>query len=205
LLLVLINLVFGGFIRAAGTSCCHVGLAGVIMLIGSGHSRIARGSRGHHGGLHGLGARQRAESAWLQSGAGSHRLCKRVALREDWLCWPYRLSPASHGIAGASRCVAAWLYLVVFGSLIAFNAYMLAARPYDVESCIELYLGEPCVALFLGVTWGGESVSTWSGSSSGVGHIGVVLLFAGRRRPAPDSVSNGSSQSIAGACQSQSS
>jgi drug/metabolite transporter (DMT)-like permease len=45
-------------------------------------------------------------------------------------------------------------------------------------------LVNPVVALFLGVTWGGESVSTWEWMSSGVVMIGVVLLFAGRRTTA---------------------
>jgi drug/metabolite transporter (DMT)-like permease len=44
-------------------------------------------------------------------------------------------------------------------------------------------LVNPVVALILGVTWGGESVSSWEWMSSGVVMIGVVLLFAGRRKP----------------------
>jgi drug/metabolite transporter (DMT)-like permease len=76
---------------------------------------------------------------------------------------------------------AAWGYLVVFGSLIAFNAYMLLLARTKASLAASYSLVNPVVAIFLGVTWGGEAVSTWEWLSSGVVMMGVVLLFAGRR------------------------
>jgi drug/metabolite transporter (DMT)-like permease len=43
-------------------------------------------------------------------------------------------------------------------------------------------LVNPIVALLLGVTVGGETVSRWEWLSSGVIIISVILLFTGRRR-----------------------
>jgi drug/metabolite transporter (DMT)-like permease len=76
---------------------------------------------------------------------------------------------------------AAWLYLVVFGSLIAFNAYMVLLARTSASLAASYSLVNPLVALFLGVTWGGEMVSAWEWMASGVVMIGVVLLFMGRR------------------------
>jgi drug/metabolite transporter (DMT)-like permease len=76
----------------------------------------------------------------------------------------------------------AWLYLVVFGSLIAFSAYMLLLARTSASLAASYSLVNPVVALLLGVTLGAETVSSWEWLSSGVVMIGVVLLFAGRRR-----------------------
>ena len=43
-------------------------------------------------------------------------------------------------------------------------------------------LVNPVVALFLGVTFGGEVVTSWEWLASGVVLAGVILLFAGRRQ-----------------------
>jgi drug/metabolite transporter (DMT)-like permease len=89
---------------------------------------------------------------------------------ESWI-WPTQTS-----------AWVAWLYLVVFGSLIAFNAYMLLLARTQASLAASYSLVNPVVALFLGVTWGGETVSTWEWVASGVVMIGVVLLFLGRRK-----------------------
>ena len=74
-----------------------------------------------------------------------------------------------------------WAYLVVFGSLIAFNAYMLLLARTSASLAASYSLVNPVVALFLGVTLGGENVSSWEWLASGVVVIGVVLLLTGRR------------------------
>jgi drug/metabolite transporter (DMT)-like permease len=71
---------------------------------------------------------------------------------------------------------------VTFGSLIAFNAYMLLLARTSTSVASSYTLVNPVVALFLGVTLGGEKVSTWEWCASGLVVIGVVLLFVGRRR-----------------------
>jgi drug/metabolite transporter (DMT)-like permease len=76
----------------------------------------------------------------------------------------------------------AWTYLVVFGSLIAFNAYMLLLARTSASLAASYSLVNPVVALCLGVTLGAETVSAWEWLAAGVVMIGVVLLFTGRRR-----------------------
>jgi drug/metabolite transporter (DMT)-like permease len=75
----------------------------------------------------------------------------------------------------------AWLYLVVFGTLIAFNAYMVLLARTSSSVAASYTLVNPLVALLLGVTWGREAVSSWEWLSAGVILIGVLILFAGRR------------------------
>jgi drug/metabolite transporter (DMT)-like permease len=75
----------------------------------------------------------------------------------------------------------AWWYLVVFGSLIAFSAYMLLLARTSATVAASYSLVNPVVALLLGVTLGGEAVSRWEWIAAGVVMIGVVLLFSGRR------------------------
>jgi drug/metabolite transporter (DMT)-like permease len=81
----------------------------------------------------------------------------------------------------------AWLYLVVFGSLIAFSAYMLLLARTSAMLASSYTLVNPVVALVLGVTLGAETVSQWEWSSAGVVLIGVLLMLTGRRRREPGS------------------
>jgi drug/metabolite transporter (DMT)-like permease len=76
----------------------------------------------------------------------------------------------------------AWLYLVAFGTLIAFSAYMLLLARTSSSLAASYSLVNPVVALVLGVTLGGETVSAWEWSAAGVVMLGVVILFIGRRR-----------------------
>ncbi len=76
----------------------------------------------------------------------------------------------------------AWIYLVVFGSLIAFNAYMvLLARAGNGLASSYTFVN-PVIALLLGVAIGGEVVSGFEWAAAGVVLSGVVLLLIGRRR-----------------------
>jgi drug/metabolite transporter (DMT)-like permease len=126
LLLVLINLMFGVYPRRSELLAVTVGLAGVVML--------TQGAA-IHGSPEGLAAITLGCTGWAlgsvlsqrgfplapgATGFASELLCGGVALLaisafagESWH-WPMQTS-----------AWAAWLYLVVFGSLIALNAYML--------------------------------------------------------------------------------
>jgi len=75
--------------------------------------------------------------------------------------------------------VAAWFYLVVFGSLIAFNAYMLllARAPAGLASSYTFV--NPVIAMLLGVAVLGEAVSGFEWLAAGVVLIGVVLMLRG--------------------------
>ena len=77
---------------------------------------------------------------------------------------------------------AAWLYLVVFGSLIAFNAYMhlLAHAPAAVASSYTFV--NPVIEMLLGVGIGGESVTRGEWSAAAVVLAGVFLLLWKRAR-----------------------
>ena len=78
--------------------------------------------------------------------------------------------------------VAAWFYLVVFGSLIAFNAYMvlLARAPAGLASSYTFV--NPVIAMLLGVAVAGEVVSGFEWASAGVVLVGVVLMLRGAAR-----------------------
>jgi len=73
--------------------------------------------------------------------------------------------------------VAAWAYLVVFGSLIAFNAYMLLLARAPAGLAASYTFVNPVIALALGVTLGGETVSAFEWTAAGVVLVGVVLLL----------------------------
>jgi len=72
--------------------------------------------------------------------------------------------------------LAAWAYLVVFGSLIGFNAYMvlLAQAPQGLASSYTFV--NPVIAMLLGVALAGERVTGFEWSAVAVVLAGVVLL-----------------------------
>jgi drug/metabolite transporter (DMT)-like permease len=76
----------------------------------------------------------------------------------------------------------AWLalaYLVLFGSLIAFSAYMLLLARVRSSVASSYTCVNPLVAMVLGVAVGHEYVSTWEWISAGVALFGVMLLLLG--------------------------
>jgi hypothetical protein len=73
--------------------------------------------------------------------------------------------------------VAAWCYLVVFGSLIAFNAYMLLLAQASSGLASSYTFVNPVIGLVLGVTLGGEVVTSGEWLAAGVVCAGVVLLL----------------------------
>lgn len=86
---------------------------------------------------------------------------------------PQQITPAA---------AAAWLYLVVFGSLIAFNAYMLLLAQASPGLASSYTFVNPVIALLLGVGLAGEQVSRAEWLAAGVILAGVVLLLHARRR-----------------------
>lgn len=77
--------------------------------------------------------------------------------------------------------LAAWIYLVVAGSLIAFNAYMVLLERASPALASSYCYVNPVIAMLLGVGLGGETVSRPEWLACGVVLAGVVLLVAGRR------------------------
>lgn len=84
------------------------------------------------------------------------------------------------GTPGA-RAWAAWVYLVVFGSLIAFNAYMLLLARASSGLASSYTFVNPVIAMLLGIALAGEVVTGFEWAAASVVLAGVVLLVAGRR------------------------
>ena len=182
LLLVVINLGFGVHPQRSELLAVLVGLGGVLMLtqgvgIRGSPAGLAAITLGTSGWALGSVLAQRGFAlAPGATGFATEMLCGGVALLimsavrgESWH-WPMQ-----------TGVWLAWWYLVVFGSLIAFSAYMLLLARTSASLAASYSLVNPVVALLLGVTLGGERVSTWEWIAAGIVMIGVVLLFLGRR------------------------
>ena len=182
LLLVLINMCFGVHPRRMELLAVTVGLVGVLMLTqGSGIRSSPAGllaiTLGTTGWTLGSVLSQRGfRLAPGATGFASEMLCGGLALLVM-----SALRHESWHLPSDSSAWFSWAYLVVFGSLIAFNAYMLLLARTSASLAASYSLVNPVVALFLGVTLGGERVSSWEWLASGVVVIGVVLLLMGRR------------------------
>jgi len=77
--------------------------------------------------------------------------------------------------------LASWGYLVVAGSLIGFSAYMVLLQRTSAALASSYTFVNPVIGLVLGVTIGGEVVSSGEWAAAGVITAGVVLLLYGRR------------------------
>ncbi|MGO9039926.1 MAG: EamA family transporter [Steroidobacteraceae bacterium] len=183
LLLVVINLAFRVHPQRGEVLAVVVGLVGVLMLTQG---------EGLHSSPLGLIAIMVGTTGWALGSVLAHRgfalapgatgfatqmlgggivLLLISAVRGESWHWP-----AQAGVW------LAWLYLVVFGSLIAFSAYMLLLSRTSASLAASYSLVNPVVALILGVTVGAETVSGWEWLSSAIVMTGVLLLFTGRRR-----------------------
>ncbi len=75
---------------------------------------------------------------------------------------------------------AAWLYLVVAGSLVGFNAYMWLLANTSPALASSYSFVNPVIAMVLGVTVAGEVVTGFEWAAAGVVLAGVVLMLRGR-------------------------
>jgi drug/metabolite transporter (DMT)-like permease len=76
---------------------------------------------------------------------------------------------------------AAWIFLIVFGSLIAFNAYMLLLSRASAALASSYTFVNPVIAMLLGVAFGGEVITGFEWLAASVIIVAVVLLLLGRR------------------------
>jgi drug/metabolite transporter (DMT)-like permease len=83
----------------------------------------------------------------------------------------------------APLAIASWLYLVVFGSLIAFSAYLYLLGHASPAMATSYAFVNPVIALLLGVLLGGERVSGGEWIACAVILAGVVLVFRGKKAP----------------------
>jgi drug/metabolite transporter (DMT)-like permease len=79
---------------------------------------------------------------------------------------------------------AAWLYLVVFGSLVAFSAYLYLLAHASPALATSYAFVNPVIALLLGVVLAGEVVSFGEWMASGIILAGVLLIFTAKTRQA---------------------
>lgn len=113
-------------------------------------------------------------------GYGSQMLCGGLLLcllspvSMEQVAWPPEPS-----------AVLAWLYLVVAGSLIAFNAYMVLLHEAPAGLASSYTFVNPVLAMVLGVAVAGEAVTPWEWGATGVILTGVVLLLSAHRASAP--------------------
>jgi drug/metabolite transporter (DMT)-like permease len=175
-----LNLLWGmapGRLEAAGIT---VGLAGVLMLTqGAGFqaSPIGLAAIAIACVTWSVGSVLSQRSLPLAGGAmgfASEMICGGVvllglsAMAGESPAWP--LQPLA---------VAAWFYLVVFGSLIAFNAYMVLLARASAGLASSYTFVNPVIAMLLGVGVAGELVSSFEWLAAGVVLIGVVLMLRG--------------------------
>jgi drug/metabolite transporter (DMT)-like permease len=71
--------------------------------------------------------------------------------------------------------VGSWVYLIVFGSLIAFNAYMILLGRVSAALASSYTLVNPVIAMTLGIWLGGEAVTAFEWAAAAVITAGVVL------------------------------
>lgn len=182
LLIVLINLfwrIIPGRLEITGIA---VGLAGVLMLTqGAGFQASSRG----------LLAMATACSCWSLGSVLSQRALPlapgAMGFASEMLCGGLVLSLLA-GVTGESLtwppeplAAWAWVYLVVFGSLLAFNAYMVLLARASAGLAASYTFVNPVIAMFLGVAFGGETITRFEWTAAGVVLAGVLLLIAQRR------------------------
>jgi drug/metabolite transporter (DMT)-like permease len=184
LLITGLNLLWGVVPRRREILAIGTGLVGVLLLTqGAGFKSSAAGllAIALASSCWSLGSVLSQRSLPLARGAmgfASEMLCGGVvlmaasALHGEKLVWPAQ--PAA---------IAAWLYLVVFGSLIGFNAYMylLAKAPAALASSYTLV--NPVIAMLLGVAFAGEIVTGFEWIAVSVVLLGVMLLLWPQRSP----------------------
>lgn len=78
--------------------------------------------------------------------------------------------------------LAAWAYLVLAGSLVAFSAYLYLLGHASPALATSYAFVNPLIALLLGVLIAGEQVTAAEWVSCGVILLGVVLIFRGKTR-----------------------
>ncbi len=113
-------------------------------------------------------------------GFASEMLCGAVvllavsALRGESPAWP---PPAGATLA--------WIYLIVFGSFMAFNAYMVLLERTSAALASSYSFVNPIIALLLGVWLGGEHVGPRDWLAAAIVLSGVALMLWQRRLRSP--------------------
>jgi drug/metabolite transporter (DMT)-like permease len=182
LIIALVNLCYGvkpGRMESAGIA---VGLVGVLMLTQGASFQAS---------THGLIAVTVACISWSIGSVLSQRTLPlapgAMGFASEMLCGGVvlMLLAAMTGEAPVwppqPVAVAAWFYLVVFGSLIAFNAYMVLLAQASAGLASSYAFVNPVIAMLLGVAIAGEAVTGFEWAAVAVVLAGVVLLVGSRK------------------------
>jgi len=94
--------------------------------------------------------------------------------------WPTQVGAASLG---------AFAYLVVFGSILAFSAYVYLLRNTRTAVATSYAYVNPVIAIAIGMSIGGERIGVRGLIGAGVILCGVLLVTLGRARSAPQPAS----------------
>jgi drug/metabolite transporter (DMT)-like permease len=175
------NLPFG--IRPSRLELCGmlVGVGGVLMLV-RGEAFTASPS--------GLAAITVACVSWSLGSVLSPRLPLAkggMGFASEMLCGSVVLLVLSTAIGERPEwppqplAVGSWIYLIVFGSLLAFNAYMVLLGRVSAALASSYTFVNPVIAMALGIWLGGEAVTGFEWAAAAVITAGVVLLVVGRR------------------------
>lgn len=158
-----------------------VGVAGVLMLV--------RGSQ-FDASPQGLASIAGATLAWSlgsvlstnrlplapgAAGFASEMLCGGAVLMALSLALGEQFAAPPQPLA-----LAAWAYLVVFGSLVAFSAYLYLLAHASPALATSYAFVNPVIALALGVLVAGEALSGGEWLACGVILAGVLLIFRGK-------------------------
>ncbi len=178
LLIVLANLlwrVIPGRLELAGIG---LGLAGVVMLT------QGQGFRASPGGL---AAMVTACTCWSVGSVLSQR---QLPLAPGAMGFASEMLAGSlvllllAGLTGESMswppdplATWSWMYLVVFGSLLAFNAYMVLLARTSAGLAASYTFVNPIIAMALGIAFGDEVITPFEWTAAGVILAGVVLLL----------------------------
>lgn len=92
---------------------------------------------------------------------------------------------AFHPAAVSLRSWLAVLYLIVFGSALGFSAYVYILRHSTAPRVATYAFVNPVIALFLGCSFGGESLSLRTLIASGTILVAVLLVITAQHLPAP--------------------
>jgi drug/metabolite transporter (DMT)-like permease len=176
LMIALVNLGFGVVPRKAEAAGIGVGLAGVLMLT------QGQGFQASHAGLVAITI---ACVTWSVGSVLSQRKLPlapgAMGFASEMLCGGALLMALSWAVGEApqpptAKALAAWVYLVVFGSLIAFNAYMVLLARASAGLASSYTFVNPVIAMLLGVAVAGETVTGYEWGAVTVVLAGVVLL-----------------------------
>lgn len=85
----------------------------------------------------------------------------------------------------SGRSLAAYAYLILFGSILALTAYTYLLRVCAAASVATYAYVNPIVAVILGITWGGEEFSWRMAFAAGLILLAVALILTRRRSRSP--------------------